>query len=268
MRLRQVELDKIVDEFQQFRPDVLYIDPVYATALVRALQRNSIPIPRVAALYSTYEFLSQLHKDILSEAFGIPVYQFYGTSEINDVAAVTCEHNRFHVLDERHVFEFLRDGRPVEPGTCGEITVTMLSRPYSRFIRYRVGDLGTPVESCDCQFDDLQAFELEGRVQDVVFTTRGAPVTTRQVDQLFAGLSWIDFYQLLQRDRSRYELMAVPREGVDSQADEDCFRERMRELFGVDAQLVIGYVRELPVNPSLKYPATLNRSQLSWKPNG
>jgi len=268
MRLRQAELDMILDELRGFEPDLLYIDPVYATALVRALQRNQIAIPRVKALFSGYEFLSRVHEQILREAFGIPVYQFYGTSEINDVAAFTCERGRFHVLDERHAFEFLRDGRPVAPGTVGEITVTMLSRPYSRFIRYRVGDLGTPVEECDCQFDDLQAFELEGRVADVVFTTRGEPITTRRVDQMFEGLQWIDFYQLLQRNRQRYELMAVPREGVAAETDEQCFRERARELFGADAQVVIGYVRELPVNPSLKYPPTMNKSSQSWKPNG
>jgi hypothetical protein len=113
----------------------------------------------------------------------------------------------------------------------------------------------------------LQAFEFEGRVHDVVLTPKGEPVTTRAVDELFRDLNWIDFYQFLQRDRSRYELMAVPRDGVSSEHDEAVFCARVKALFGADAKLGIGYVREIPVNPSLKYPPTVNRSAQSWKPN-
>jgi phenylacetate-coenzyme A ligase PaaK-like adenylate-forming protein len=124
------------------------------------------------------------------------------------------------------------------------------------------------VDECGCAFDDLQAFELEGRVQEVLFTTAGAPVTTRRVDQLFEGQRWIDFYQLVQRDRDRLELLAVARPGVEGTDDEASFRERAAALFGADSQLSIRYVRELPVNPSLKYPPTVNRTTLAWRPNG
>jgi phenylacetate-CoA ligase len=267
MRLRQVELDKILDEIRRFQPDILHADPVYAVALIRALQKQKIAIPRVRGVFCCYEYMSLLHREVMEEAFGVPIHSLYGTSEINDHAAFTCENGRFHVLDERHAFEFLRKRQPVRYGEFGEITVTLLSRPFSRFIRYQTGDLATPIEECGCAFDDLVAFQFEGRVQDVLFTTRGEPVTTRMVDQLFQGLRWIDFYQLLQRDRTRHELVAVPREGTQSESDERIFRERHRELFGTDVTLGIGYVRELPVSPSLKYPPTVNKSQHVWKPN-
>jgi len=266
MQLRRSELDLILDELTTFKPDVLFADPVYAVALVRALQREGLAIPQVKAVFTSYDFLTTIHAAVLRESFGLPVYQMYGASEINDNAAFTCDHGRFHVLDERSVFEFLRAGRPVRPGEVGAITVTLVSRPYSRFVRYQVGDLARPIEDCGCAFDDLQAFELEGRMQEVLFTTRGEPVTTRGVDRLFEGLRWIDFYQLVQRDRSRFELLAVRRDGVDGSEDERTLRERVRETMGKDAELEIVYVRELPVNPSLKYPPTVNKTTSTWQP--
>jgi phenylacetate-CoA ligase len=258
MKLRREEIDKIVSDFERYRPDCLHIDPTYAVALVRALERHGISIPRVRSIFSGYEFLSGRHERILSQAFGVPIYQIYGATEINNDAAFTCEKGRFHAVDETHVFEFLKDGGPVPPGEVGAVAVTQLRTRTSTLIRYLVGDLGTPLEECGCQFDDLPAFHLEGRAQEVLFTTSNAPVTTRAVDQLFDGLDWVDFYQLVQRDRDRYELFAVPCDGMERAEDERMFLDRSRALFGADAQISIEYVRELPMNPSLKYSLTRN----------
>ncbi|HEU0037039.1 MAG TPA: hypothetical protein VFQ53_40790 [Kofleriaceae bacterium] len=257
LRLRRPEVDGILSDLQRFEANVFQVDPVYAVALVRALERFGLAIPKFHAVLSFFEYCSVLHREILEHAFEAPVTDFLSAADLGGgVAAFACDRGRFHVNEHENVFEFLQRGQPVQPGEIGEIVVTSLNHRFTRLVRYRLGDLATPVEECGCAFDDWAAFEFEGRVQDTLLDTRGKLVTTRAVDQLFVGSRWLDFYQLIQRAPTRYELLAIRRPGVDEGTEPARFVDRAKALLGNDAEIAIEYARELPIEPSFKYPLT------------
>jgi phenylacetate-coenzyme A ligase PaaK-like adenylate-forming protein len=202
-----------------------------------------------------------LHRRILESSFGAPVTEYYGGTDIGgSEAAFRCERGRYHVWEDSYCFEFVRDGAPVADGELGEILITSLRNKLMPMIRYRIGDLGRPVGyGCGCAHDSWFAFELEGRIKDCVSDTRGRPVTTRGIDAVFQDLSWIDFYQLIQHERSSYELLAMKRPLGGDVTDEQQFRERALALLGDGAQLRVRYVREIPPEKSLKYRLTVAR---------
>jgi phenylacetate-CoA ligase len=233
------------------------VDPIYAVALVRALEREGLSMPRVEVLWTAYEYCSVLHRPVLERAFGVPVYTVYAATDLGGgCQAFRCARGHFHVRQNQYVFEFLRRGRPVAPGELGEIAVTSLYHRYMPLIRYRVEDLARPLGTrCPCTHGDWPAFVLEGRLRDCMRDAAGQVVTTRAFDDLFAGLSWIDFYQMTQRSPRDYELLAVRRPGTD-EAEEALFRERAHALLGSEARLRVRYVREIPTERSFKFRLT------------
>ena len=256
MRMSREHIEEIISDIAQHNATVATIDPVYGVALVRAFQKYGLELPKFERVATGWEYLSVRHNKILSDAFGVRLYPGYGATDIGGRSSIWCENNRYHVTDDVFYFEFLRDGTPVEYGEIGEIAVTTLRHSFTRHIRYRVGDLARPIESCGCSFDDWPCFEFEGRVQDLLLTTSGEPVTSRRIDDLFEGLDWLDFYQLVQRDKDQFQLIAVRSVDAESDDDEAIFLERLRGVLGDDANVRVQYARELPIEQSFKYPPT------------
>lgn len=265
-QLGRDEVDATARDLERFQPNVLMVDPVYAVNLVRAFERFGRPLPPVASVMSGFEYCSILHRPIIERAFAAPLTDLLAATDLGGgTAAFTCERGRFHVNQPEYVFEFVRGGRPAEPGEIGEVHVTSLNHRFTRLVRYRVGDLASPAPDCGCAFDDWTSFHFEGRLQDCLISTAGKPVTTRAVDQLFAGLAWIDFYQLVQRGAGEYVLLAVRRDGASRPDDERDFLDRARELLGSDAAIRVQYARELPGETSFKFPLTRRTIAAPWK---
>jgi len=264
MRLQRAELDGILEDWERFRPTVLRCDPVYATALVRALEREKLPVPLVAAVWTTFEWCSVIHRAILGQAFGAPVFEYYGGTDVGgSETAFRCEKGRYHVWEDSYAVEVARGGAPVAVGELGDVLVTSLRNRVMPMVRYRIGDLARPLaDDCRCAHDYWSSFQLEGRIKDCLSDGEGRPVTTRDVDELFRGLGWVDFYQLAQAGPGDYQLLAVrraehARAGVAPGADDErIFRERALALLGEGARLAIRYVREIPPEKSLKYRLT------------
>lgn len=257
MSLTRPELLAIVEDFERFQPSILRVDPIYAVALVRALERESLPIPKVDVIWTAYEYCSVLHRPVLERAFGVPVFTVYAATDLGGgCQAFRCERGVFHVRQNQYVFEFLHRGVPVAPGELGEITVTSLYHRFMPLVRYCVEDIARPLEqTCSCSHGDWPAFQLEGRLRDCMLDTSRRLVTTRAFDDLFEGLSWIDHYQMTQRSLRAYELLVVRRPDTD-EADAEVFLDRARSLLGHDAHIRIRNVREIPTEKSFKFRLT------------
>jgi phenylacetate-CoA ligase len=260
MRLEKSHLEEIVADMKAHDAQQMAVDPVYAAALVLAFRKYEMELPKITLLSTGWEYLTIRHREILTEAFGVEIYPTYGATDIGGGAAIWCENRRFHVMDDDFVFEYLRNGEPVEFGEFGEVLVTSLRHSYTRHIRYRVGDVARPIATCGCSFDDWPCFEFEGRVQDLLEATDGSVVTSRAVDDLFKGIHWADFYQLIEKSAGQYQLLVVPSEGADKTQGEAEYLKRLRTLLGDDAVIRVQYVRELPIEQSFKYPPTKRKN--------
>jgi phenylacetate-CoA ligase len=264
MRLTRAEVLDVEGDWKRFEPHILRCDPVYAVALVRAFQREGIEPPPLAGIWTGFEYCSVLHRDILSQGFKAPVYTYYGGTDVGgSEAAFLCERGRYHVREEAYWLDFVRDGRAAEDGELSAILVTSLRNNIMPVIRYRIGDLGRPRRrSCDCSHDYWTSFDLEGRIKDLI-VGKDRLITTREVDDLFIGLKWLDYYQLIQHSANDFELLGVRRDGTD-EADAAVWSERARTLLGEEAKIRIRYVREIPPEKSLKYRLTASKI---WSPD-
>jgi len=113
----------------------------------------------------TSEVCTEIHREIMQKAFGVPVFIEYGAAEL-DIIAMENLSGEFLVNNQTLFVEILDDNNlPVLPGQTGRVVVTSLYNKAMPFIRYDLGDRATlGIDSG--QVSTLQ--NIEGRTNDTI----------------------------------------------------------------------------------------------------
>lgn len=190
-------------EIAEWSPQFLDVDPVHGARFALYCEQQGIRFPSLRFVLASYEFVSVVHRRILSRVFGVPVFNLYGSTETG------------HLLMENSAGEmklsydtaFLELIDADEP-EVGELVVTTLSNDYMPLLRYRIGDLAQRQER-----SYGTDYVVHGRLRDALRSGNGPRVTTWQVDQCFAGVNGIAHYQLRQSPVGENRLRYVPEFG-------------------------------------------------------
>jgi len=215
------DLDRIAEEILEWKPEFLDVDPVYGVVFALYCERKGIRLPSLRFVICSYEFVSLVHRAILQRALGVPVFDLYGSTETGHLLMEDTT-GRMRPSLETAFLEVL------EPDALGigHLVVTTLTNPFMPLIRYRIGDL---VERTETPYG--MRYILHGRTADAFETPAGQRVTTRQVDQCFAGFKGLAHYQLIQRPKGAWTFRFVP----DHQGPEP---HQLRELVEALEQLL------------------------------
>ncbi len=90
------------------------------------------------------EVITENHRRMYKEAFGIEVIDVYGTAETTMIAYETLERDGMHICEDSVFLEFLdKNNEKIKNGETGRIVVTSLINQIMPFIRYDLGDLAT-----------------------------------------------------------------------------------------------------------------------------
>ncbi|MBC2715777.1 MAG: phenylacetate--CoA ligase family protein [Desulfobacteraceae bacterium] len=157
------ETETIIDYLRQAKPDVLY---TYGNILagIAACDVSGIH-PRL--IFSQGIKLSRHFRDLVKSAFGLEVFDTYGSIEFSRLAFECKAHSGLHMITDCAVMEFLNDGEPVPPGEPGHIVVTSLYNSSMPLIRYALNDIGVLSEEvCSCGRSWPLIKSIEGRYVD------------------------------------------------------------------------------------------------------
>jgi phenylacetate-CoA ligase len=246
--------ENVADELRRFAPDLLFVNPVYLHWFARRARELSIELPRPKIILSCYQYLSKVQRRALSEMFGVPVYDFYASTDLAGARiAVECDRGRLHVRED-HVFVEVQGAQGPKPrGELGALAVTALVNRVMPLVRYLVGDVGRLIESdCGCVISDWDCLELHGRSKDLLRLDERW-VTTREVDDVISAVQGIDFYRCDQTGPSTLRVQAVASAGQAFSAEE--ISVRLKAGLGVE-QVRVDKVTRLDPEPSLKYRLT------------
>jgi phenylacetate-CoA ligase len=109
------------------------------------LRNNKVLVseaPRLKACIVTSEVCTDNDAETLTKAFGVPVYNEYGSSELGIMGFKKDEY--WEASDELMYFEVLDDQDNVLPyGDLGHLTCTSFYNKSTPFIRYQTGDLAS-----------------------------------------------------------------------------------------------------------------------------
>lgn len=185
-----------------------YTSALYSLAQeVLRLKRKDI---QMAVVVTNAEPVFDHQREVIAEAFQCQVRETYGMAEIA-FAASECETSRLHIWPEAGVAEVTQNDRPAARGSSGELICTGLMNADMPLVRYRVGDRGAMPEAagvCDCGRTLPQLASIEGRTDDVLYTSDGRSVG--RLDPVFKGQLAIREAQIIQESLNAVRLRFVP----------------------------------------------------------
>jgi phenylacetate-CoA ligase len=173
--MSEARLDEYLEEWNRFRPVCLF---GYPTSIVRFVEHARLRGRRLnrtclRAVFVTGEVCFAHDRAVISEFFGVPVADGYGSRDAGFIAH-ECPRGRMHITAENIVVEILEDGVPVPRGGCGEIVITHLDAYGMPFIRYRTGDIGRLVDGrCACGRGLPMMDVVQGRCTDFLYLPDG-----------------------------------------------------------------------------------------------
>jgi phenylacetate-CoA ligase len=219
----------------------------------RAMLDAGRPLPRgrLAAVFTSSESVLAYQRAVIEEAFGAPVVDRYGASEFA-VSMTACPLGNLHVDMEFGIVEV----EVVERGpgwVRGPLLVTGFANRATPFIRYRIGDVGTRLESpCACGRAGDVFESVDGRIEDYVVTPDGRKLG--RLDHVFKKLTDIAEAQIVQVAVDRIVVRLVPQESY-SEASERALRHELRIRLGEDMEISIERVEGIAREPNGKLRA-------------
>jgi phenylacetate-CoA ligase len=234
--------DDVCQRALRFRPVLIvgYVSSLEGFAAY--LRRTGRRVPGIRCAIAAAEPLFDDTRRRVEDAFGVPLYNTYGSREFMSIAA-ECERRRgLHVHSENLVVE-TRDSDRTAPS---DILVTDLHNYGMPFVRYSTGDLGVAAEgSCPCG-RGLPRFEaIEGRVLDALRTADGRIVPGEFFPHLLKEIPELAQYRVEQESPERIVIFAVLTEPL-AERSAALLRREIDRVFGSRTVCELRQVPEIP----------------------
>lgn len=228
----------------RYRPVLLQGYASILAALARhCLDRGITPPAGLIGVYSTAEVLDDAQRQTMTQAFGCPVFNQYGSREIPNIAC-ECRHGRMHVFTDMVQLEAL----------AGRLLVTSLTNRLMPMIRYENGDSGELLEDASCACGSPFPLMAMGlcRQNDLILAAAGRRIHPAFFNRLLYGQTWIENYRFVQPAPNRLILEIVGPRQLDD-ADANRLREAIRHEVAADMDFAIKYVPAIERSASGKH---------------
>jgi phenylacetate-CoA ligase len=221
-------VDAYIGRLRSFQPALIDSYPSSIEPIARRLLAVGSSDIRPRAIVTSSETLFPPTRELIQNAFGCPVFDYYGGGEMAAFIS-QCESGSYHVNPEFGIVEILRDGEPVRPGETGEIVATGFINQVMPLIRYATGDLAVAGDGpCPCgrAFPVIQ--RIEGRADDVVITPEGRRIG--RLDPIFKSAVSITEARVVQDANDHIRLEVVPDQGYSAAGEAVLIDELQRRL--------------------------------------
>lgn len=259
--LAESNLMHYYNKLSGYRPEEIIAYPSSLYELGQFIIRHDLKPIKCKVVFTTAETLLAYQREVLEQAFNAPVIDQYGCTEMAFFVS-QCEHGTMHSHPEHGILETIdSEGKPVR-GEPGILLATGLVNRSMPLIRYEVGDrvtLGSANSSCLCGRAFPEVYEVEGRLDDVIYRMDGTPVG--RLDPVFKGGSGIVSARIKQDDLGNVTVLVVPDDSFGVK-ERDWLRNELEKRLGGDIDIVIEVVKELEKEINGKFKAV----ESSFKP--
>ena len=222
------------------------------------MKDNNISLKRkLNQVFTTAENLQPFQREIIELMLG-PVFDGYGCGEINGIAYECKECKKYHIIDPHVVVEY---GDIVSENGGRELMITDLDNYSFPLIRYKNGDLGTPLKdksSCSVPWNRID--QIEGRVSDIINLPNGGTLSVPSFfgSMLLRKVKGIRQYQVIRISKTMLEInFVVTREY--SAKDEDIINEALDDyLLGIMEYKVV-YVEKIESSKNGKFKLLIDK---------
>lgn len=167
--LNEVLKDQLIGMINTFNPKWIYIRPSLLTLLLSLYKKENKRIISLKYIETYGELLpDNLRKDV-SDFFGVPVANMYGSEEVNTIA-YECPFHNMHILEDNVFVGCLENGSFSQEGE-GKLILTSLKNKAMPTISYDQGDRVTIEkldQPCKCGLCSAVIKKIHGRNIEMV----------------------------------------------------------------------------------------------------
>lgn len=248
-----VQMDAHLATIASFKPRLLYGYPTAMALLARHATQRYGPrdFPWLRLVVLTGEEITADEAAQVRETFGCRVVAEYGSRETG-LMAHECPQGAMHVIAPHVHIEIAAGGRPVPPGTCGDIICTTLNTRAQPLIRYRIGDIGAlaPGE-CPCGLPFPLLRVEGGKITGFIALSDGRVCHGAVTSHVLRDQAGIVEFKTYQRAVDSFEVLLVVDEHFEPAVIQRV-QQRYRELFGPQVRVDCRLVERIPPDPSGK----------------
>lgn len=228
--LDEALLKKYLRYYNFLKPPIVrgYASSLYYVA--RYIEAKRLIISKPQAVISSTEVLHARMRETIERVFGCKVFDSYGCREISQIATECEAHGGLHIVFENQYVEL--DGQ--------DVIITNLNNYAMPFIRYKVGDLASKIETspCSCGRKSPRLVSLLGRDNDNIELPSGKVINGEFFEFLFFGITSVIQYQVVY-NRSLDQLAMKLHLSNNSVDVASVVRNVMKEKFDYDNVLVV-----------------------------
>jgi phenylacetate-CoA ligase len=253
--MSEINLQHYYSKISRFNPVEIRGYPSSLYFLAAYMRRNNLPALNPKGVFTTAETLLEYQRDVIEKAFGCPVSDQYGSTEM--VNFITqCNSGTYHIHPEYSIIEVLKEGKAVDVGEPGEVVCTSFINYAMPLIRYKLGDtLKLSAKKCKCGLCFPVVEQIIGRTDDILFTPEGIPVG--RLDPVFKGLNGIKETQIIQTQKNKL-MVKIKKDEQFLAEDNDKLIQALRKRLGRAMQIELIFVDEIPKDKNGKFRAVIS----------
>jgi phenylacetate-CoA ligase len=238
---------------EQFEAVALETYPTLAYVLARFALSSGVR-PRLRRVLTSAEPLLPLQREVIQEAFGAEVFDFYGAAERVTFAVECSRHDGLHILE---AFGY------VEP-TLGStdvtsLVVTGLTNRAMPLVRYQMTDVTRVIsEPCACGLTSRRLLPIATKREDIIVTPDGRFISPSILTHPFKPLVGVLRSQIIQE--SAQDLLVRLETGSDYDRTQEAEMLRaLRERMGPGVNIRIEEGPVLESGPAGKFRWVISR---------
>jgi len=247
-----------IDGWFAEKPDYLYGYSGSLALMAREVLNRGIQGIHPRAVFGVSDLVGSHERNIIEQAFGSPLIDLYGAAEAGCIAWECHRCGAYHINADTVIVEFLRDGRPVPPGSPGKVVITNLYSDLMPIVRYDLGDVGTSsTKPSECG-RGLPLMEIvEGRADAFLTLPSGRILSPMFWFGIMKPILGITKWRVIQQDIGRIRILIQPDSGFTPGTGEQIlqrFKAGVPEVVRIEIQRV----EDIPPDPSGKVRAVIS----------
>jgi phenylacetate-CoA ligase len=166
--------------------------------------KHGIKFPTLKCVINNCEPISKDIRDIVRKAFGVEIFDFYGSQDLGSMGAECNKHEGLHLSEERYILEVMPDGRYIW---------TDLMNYAMPLIRYENGDIGGLSDKmCSCNRGLRLLSKVVGRTLQYLWTKQGDWMNMTEINEAMYYdvpnyLTLIEAHQVQQDEQGKIRLL-------------------------------------------------------------
>lgn len=250
--------DVYLEALRDFGPTHMITYPSSANFLATQILEQGLKPPALKVIFSNAEVLLDQQRETISKAFGCPVVNTYGMSELI-AGASECKHGSMHLWPEIGTIEgfALDEDVPIAAGEHGRFIITGLLNADMPLIRYDMGDRGQLAAddaTCACGRHLPIALSVDGRMNDMIVTADGRRIFW--LNPVFYNMP-VQEAQIIQETLTDIRVCVVPTPDYTPHTGETIL-QRLRERVG-DMNMSVEIMDHVPRSKDGKLRGVISR---------